>query len=202
MKNKVFVRYFSTITKRKIALSKIEEYKPPKWATHLKSIPKIRLPLARLPTPVHSWTFSFQQKDKKEERNLWIKRDDLTDFLLSGNKIRKLEFLLAEILIKGYDSVITIGGLNSNHCRAVAVASNMVGLESNLLLRTKEKNQQKSTILEGNMLLNQLVNANIYLVSRQEYAAHGQYQLLEILKNKLLQQGKNPYVIPVGILSS
>jgi D-cysteine desulfhydrase len=50
--------------------------------------------------------------------NYFIKRDDLADFVLSGNKARKLEFLLADAIDKGSDCVITVGGIQSNHCRA------------------------------------------------------------------------------------
>lgn len=58
---------------------------------------------------------------------LWIKRDDLTGMQLSGNKVRKLEFLLADALAQGSDCVVTAGGIQSNHCRATAVAARYLG---------------------------------------------------------------------------
>jgi 1-aminocyclopropane-1-carboxylate deaminase/D-cysteine desulfhydrase-like pyridoxal-dependent ACC family enzyme len=66
---------------------------------------------------------------------LHIKRDDLTGMQLSGNKVRKLEFILAEAKEKGHDCVITIGGIQSNHARATAVAARYLGLECHLILR-------------------------------------------------------------------
>jgi 1-aminocyclopropane-1-carboxylate deaminase/D-cysteine desulfhydrase-like pyridoxal-dependent ACC family enzyme len=57
------------------------------------------------------------------ETNFWIKRDDVTDFLASGNKVRKLEFLLADAIQKGCDSVVTIGGIQSNHCRSTGTSN-------------------------------------------------------------------------------
>ena len=67
---------------------------------------------------------------------MWIKRDDCTGCELSGNKVRKLEFLLAEALAGGHDCVITVGGIQSNHCRATAAAARRVGLEPHIILRT------------------------------------------------------------------
>jgi D-cysteine desulfhydrase len=55
---------------------------------------------------------------------------------LSGNKVRKLEFLMADAKDQGADCVITIGGIQSNHCRATAVAAKYLGLDSYLILRT------------------------------------------------------------------
>ena len=52
---------------------------------------------------------------------IWIKRDDLTGAATTGNKVRKLEFLFADALAQGCDTIITSGGVQSNHCRAVAL---------------------------------------------------------------------------------
>lgn len=65
-----------------------------------------------------------------------VQRDDLTGMQLSGNKVRKLEFLMSDAKAKGADCVITIGGVQSNHCRATAVAARYCGLDSYLILRT------------------------------------------------------------------
>lgn len=74
-------------------------YTPPSWASHLSSIPKYKIQLANLPTPIKEWKLDFCK-----DRQLYIKRDDLTGFLESGNKIRKLEFLLADAVLKGIDT--------------------------------------------------------------------------------------------------
>ena len=77
-----------------------------------------RLKLAQLPTPLQPLDRLSQQLGGPR---IWIKRDDLTGSVLSGNKVRKLEFNLAQALAEGCDTIITCGGLQSNHCRATAL---------------------------------------------------------------------------------
>ena len=89
-----------------------------------------RISRARLPTPVEP----MLRLSKTLGVPLLMKRDDLTGSALSGNKIRKLEFLFAEARAQGADTVITCGGEQSNHCRATAVAAAQLGLGSYLLL--------------------------------------------------------------------
>lgn len=67
-----------------------------------------------------------------------LQRDDLSGMQLSGNKVRKLEFLLADAVAQGADCVITIGGIQSNHCRATAVAAKYLNLDCYLILRTSK----------------------------------------------------------------
>src|SRR6184192_1289283 len=92
-----------------------------------------RIKRARLPTPVEP----ARRLSHKLGVELLIKRDDLTGSSLSGNKIRKLEFLFAEAAAQGADTVITCGGEQSNHCRATAIAAAELGMASVLLLRTE-----------------------------------------------------------------
>jgi len=100
------------------------DYSPPAWAAHLEA-PKTRVSLARLPTPVHPWGISLLS----ELGVRWyIKRDDLSGFELGGNKVRKLEFLMAAAVAEGADCVVTLGGIQSNHCRATAAAAKYLGL--------------------------------------------------------------------------
>ena len=103
-------------------------YEAPAFARHFKKQPKHRLKLANLPTPLQdvmltnsmaSLNSSVLQPLRDLNIQLLVKRDDMTAGVeLGGNKIRKLEFLLADALDGSYDSVITIGGEQSNHCRA------------------------------------------------------------------------------------
>lgn len=74
---------------------------------------------------------------------------------LSGNKVRKLQFLMAEAIELGCDSVVTIGGVQSNHCRATAVAATKMGLTCHLVLRQQDKKleEQLDPGLTGNLLL-------------------------------------------------
>lgn len=127
-------------------------YNPPSWITeNLQTaiIPKTRIKLFNGPTPIHAFKIPGLEQS---ELSCFIKRDDLTSFDMSGNKVRKLEFLMADALNaeNEHDSVITIGGLQSNHARATAVASRQLGLEPYLILRTKE--QAEDIDIVGNLL--------------------------------------------------
>ncbi|MEX2468154.1 MAG: pyridoxal-phosphate dependent enzyme, partial [Pseudohongiellaceae bacterium] len=104
-----------------------------------------RLALANLPTPV---TRLSRYPDLPDGVEVWIKRDELTGTEVSGNKIRKLEFSLADAQAQGCATVITCGGLQSNHCRATAVLGARLGLRVHLLLRGEQPEH-----LDGNLLL-------------------------------------------------
>lgn len=117
---------------------------------------------------------------------------------LSGNKVRKLEFLLADAVAQGADCIITIGGIQSNHCRATAVAAKYLNLDCHLILRTSKVLVDKDPGLTGNLLVERLAGAHVQLMSKEEYAKLGSVTLTEILKEKLLKEGRKPYVVPVG----
>eukprot|EP00898_Chlorokybus_atmophyticus_P002046 jgi/Chlat1/2842/Chrsp194S00204 len=147
-----------------------------------------------LPTPIHRWVPPGLPADV----NLWIKRDDVTGMSLSGNKVRKLEFLLADAKAKGADCVVTAGGIQSNHCRATAVAARYLKLNTHLLLRTSCALVDKDPGLTGNLLVERMAGAHIHLITKEEYSQYGSPALLEALAKQLHAQGKKPYVIPVG----
>jgi D-cysteine desulfhydrase len=163
-------------------------------------IPSRKISLGRFPTPLQKvQSISFPGFEPFEELELWVKRDDLTSFDLSGNKVRKLEFLLADALEKGHDSVITIGGVQSNHARATAVAARQIGLEPHLILRQGSGVKADAPLdLTGNLLFNRMVDAKIHTVTLSTYAQHGSEALGEKLAAQLKEEGKNPYIIPVG----
>ncbi|XP_042964325.1 putative D-cysteine desulfhydrase 1, mitochondrial isoform X3 [Carya illinoinensis] len=117
---------------------------------------------------------------------------------LSGNKVRKLEFLMADAVAQGADCVITIGGIQSNHCRATAVAAKYLNLDCYIILRTSKVLVDQDPGLTGNLLVERLVGAHVDLISKEEYAKIGSVTLTNILKEKLLNEGRRPYVIPVG----
>lgn len=149
-----------------------------------------RLDLARTPTPLEP----LPRTSAALGVELWIKRDDLTGAELSGNKVRKLEFLLDDALAQGADTVITCGGEQSNHCRATALAATRVGLDSVVLLRTPDPNQPPAT--SGNILLDRLAGAEIIWISPAEYARR--HELLAAFAEQLRVEGRHPYVIPEG----
>jgi D-cysteine desulfhydrase len=149
-----------------------------------------RIERARLPTPVQP----ARKLSQKLGVELLVKRDDLTGSSLSGNKIRKLEFLFAEAAAQGADTVITCGGEQSNHCRATAIAAAELGLRSYLLLRTE--NPKEPPAPEANILLDRLVGAEIRWVTREEYKRR--VQLFTEVQGQLLAQRRKAYVIPEG----
>lgn len=153
-------------------------------------VPTNRLHLANLPAPFEPWPLP----NYPATYQFWIQRDDMTGSTLSGNKIRKLEFLLADALAQDCDTIITCGGIQSNHARATAVATAQLGIQSHLFLRTADTNQEPG--LEGNLLLDRLTGATLHLISPDEYAKRE-----EVMRHKAIEletEGKRPYVIPEG----
>src|SRR5687767_14013935 len=93
---------------------------------------KIRL--AHLPTPL----WRHDGLDALVGTSVWVKRDDMTAGAAAGNKIRKLEYLLAEAQARAATTVITCGGLQSNHARSTAICARQLGMRAVLLLRTAQ----------------------------------------------------------------
>jgi len=142
--------------------------------------------LAFLPTPLHF----LSNLSKELPYNLYIKRDDQTGLASGGNKTRKLEFLIKEALLEGYDTVITAGAQQSNHCRQTAAACAVSGLECHLLL-----NGNEPEVYKGNLLLSHLLGAKLHFSGVQE---KGKETALLDLKNKLDATSRKTYLIPVG----
>ena len=103
---------------------------------------------------------------------------------------------MGECLDGDYDSVITIGGIQSNHARSTAVASAQLGLKPYLILRSKETPDEFDMC--GNLMLDRLVDAEIHQVTPSTYAQIGSVNLTHQLAVQLEEQGKKPYIIPVG----
>ena len=124
----------------------------------------------------------------------WIKRDDHTGSELSGNKLRKLEYLLADALAQGADTVITCGGEQSNHARATAIAAATVGLRSVLVLRCDDPATPPAPT--GNILLDRLVGAEIRWITRPAWKRRTELMAEEA--DRVRRAGGTPYVIPEG----
>jgi D-cysteine desulfhydrase len=146
--------------------------------------------LARLPTPVQP----LSRLGEKLGVDLYVKRDDLTGAALSGNKIRKLEFVLADALDQNADTVITCGGAQSNHCRATAIAAAMLGLRCHPLLRTPAPSNPPPA--EGNILLDRMAGAQTVWITPEEYNRRDEF--FEREAASLMAAGRKPYVIPEG----
>jgi len=156
------------------------------------SFPK-KLNLARIPT-------SIQKLERLSEwlggPTLYMKRDDLTGIGLSGNKVRKLEFTLYEALQEKADTVITCGGIGSNHARATAVAARQLGLTPVLVLRG-----QPGDYPDGNLLLDSLLGAELKFISREDYS-NSRDEIMHELASRLEHHGRHAYVIPEGASSA
>jgi D-cysteine desulfhydrase len=125
---------------------------------------------------------------------IYVKRDDLTGMELSGNKIRKLEFIMADALAQGADTILTCGGAQSNHARATAIAAAKLGLGCRLILRTADPSAPPAPT--GNILLNWMAGAHIVWVTPEEYRQRE--AIFKREENLLRQQGRTPYSIPEG----
>jgi D-cysteine desulfhydrase len=146
--------------------------------------------LARLPTPLEP----ARKLSARLGLSLWWKRDDLTGAELSGNKVRKLEFLLGDAESLGADTLITCGGEQSNHCRATALAAARRGLRCVLLLRVPDPAAPPP--VTANSLLARLGGADIRYVSPEEYRRRD--EIFRTVEDELRARGRRPYVIPEG----
>ncbi|XP_013411640.1 bifunctional D-cysteine desulfhydrase/1-aminocyclopropane-1-carboxylate deaminase, mitochondrial [Lingula anatina] len=174
--------------------SRLVQFILPTWAEKLSWFPQQKVKLAQLPTPIHQWNIP----GIPSTFSLHIKRDDLTGSTLSGNKVRKLEFLLADALINNCKHVITCGGIQSNHVRATAVAAAQLGMQSHLLLRGDVKHEEDIGF-DGNVLLNRLCGAEMYIVPRKSpYLTHLKPKMEKIANQIKDERGENSYLIPVG----
>lgn len=139
--------------------------------------------LANIPTPVE--TIVYQNK------KFLLKRDDLSGCELSGNKVRKLEYLIAEAESENTDVLITCGGLQSNHARATAIAGCKAGIKTKLFLWGSE-----SSVPDGNHFLNLMYGADITYLTKREYENVNDIMIEE--KKRLNKKRKNAYIIPEG----
>lgn len=141
------------------------------------------------PTPIEAFGLSPTPKSGIE---IFLKRDDLTGSELSGNKIRKLEFILYDAISHKADTLITCGGVGSNHCRATAAIAARSGLGCHLFLKGA-----RPGIPDGNLLLDKLFGAKISFIGEKAYET-GIDEIMKRHAIKLKGMGKRPYVIPEG----
>ncbi|MDZ7288886.1 MAG: D-cysteine desulfhydrase family protein [candidate division KSB1 bacterium] len=147
-----------------------------------------RCALAHVPTPIEKLERLSQFLEGPE---IYIKRDDLTGMGKTGNKVRKLEFLVAEALREGCQLLITCGGLQSNHARATALAAAKVGIKSHLVLRDSAGGD-----IDGNLFIDRLVGAEVTFISPQEYEQAN--DIMHRLADDYARRGVKAYVIPEG----
>ena len=154
----------------------------------IDALPRVRL--AHLPTPL----LKIRALDDRFGCDLWIKRDDVTGGAEAGNKLRKLELLLARAIETRCDTVLTCGGIQSNHARATALACARLGLRCVLFLRVDDVTA--SLPLSGNVLLDRLAGAEIHAISADQYRDRD--RLMADAAHTLERAGRRPYVVPEG----
>ncbi len=149
----------------------------------LESLPRFRL--AEFPTPIHHLEALSKACNGP---GIYMKRDDLTSLGMGGNKTRKLEFLIGEALEQGKDTLVTVGGLQSNHCRLTAATARKSGLACHLVLNGTEPANPN-----GNLLLDKIFGAKVHYCDRKD-----RDERLSRVAEELTNTGKRPYVIPIG----
>ena len=149
-----------------------------------------RLELIGAPTPLEY----LPRLSDHLGREIFIKRDDTTPLAMGGNKLRKLEFLAADALREGADTLITAGAIQSNHVRQTAAVAAKLGLHCVALLENPIGTRAENYLSNGNRLLLDLFNSQVEMCDALTDPA----AQLDALAPRIEAQGYRPYVIPVG----
>lgn len=149
-----------------------------------------RLELIGAPTPLEY----LPRLSDHLGREIFIKRDDTTPLAMGGNKLRKLEFLAADALREGADTLITAGAIQSNHVRQTAAVASKLGLHCVALLENPIGTRAENYLSNGNRLLLDLFNTQVEMCDALTDPA----AQLDELATRIEAQGYRPYVIPVG----
>lgn len=144
--------------------------------------------LAFLPTPLHPLRNLGESLGLD---SLWIKRDDLTGLAFGGNKTRKLEYVVGDARASNCDTLVTVGAIQSNHCRQTAAAAAACGMRCILLVGGEEPE-----ILEGNLLLSRMMGAEIKYYPDETLFTLAKH-MDEVIQT-LEDFGLKPYAIPAG----
>lgn len=147
-----------------------------------------KLSLANFPTKIEK----LEKISNESGVNIYIKRDDQTGSEISGNKIRKLEYSIYEALENGCDTLITCGGIQSNHARATAAAGIKLGMRAILVLRSDETPE-----MEGNYFLDKVIGADVRIISSDDYRER-RMEIMEKIKAESDAEGHKAYIIPEG----
>ena len=145
------------------------------------------VPLGAYPTPFQK----LENISAKYGKNIWVKRDDLCGVALGGNKVRKLEFLLAEAQAQGCDTVFTTGGAQSNHAMITAACASRLGMKCILLLKQRGVTEKK-----GTLILNDIYGAEVRFVDTDDY--QDIYDEMARLTEELAKEEHKAFAIPVG----
>jgi 1-aminocyclopropane-1-carboxylate deaminase/D-cysteine desulfhydrase-like pyridoxal-dependent ACC family enzyme len=145
------------------------------------------LPLADTPTPVEE--MNRLRSALGNGPRLVVKRDDAIQFAFGGNKVRKLRYVAADARQAGADTLITSGGVQSNHARVTAATAARLGLHCILVVNGAPPDRPA-----GNALLDRLLGAELRYVAAREDRAPA----MDAAAAALRRLGRRPYVIPIG----
>ena len=147
--------------------------------------------LAHLPTPIEALPRLSAHLGGPE---IFVKRDDCTGLAFGGNKTRKLEYLMAEATALGADTMITTGGVQSNHVRQTAAAAAKLGFAVELVLGRTVPIAEDDYDRTGNVQLDRLLGATLHFCDGEADRTAGMEQVAEAVRGR----GGKPYVIPSG----
>jgi D-cysteine desulfhydrase family pyridoxal phosphate-dependent enzyme len=158
-------------------------------ATLLDPFPRVRL--ACLPSPLEPLPrlSAFLGGPR-----ILVKRDDQTGLAMGGNKVRKLEYLAGHALALGCDTLVTLGGLQSNHARQTAAAAARLGMQCELVLPRVVPRSGEEYEQSGNVLLDRLLGARLRILPAEQNSSG----VLDRVAEELRAAGRKPYVIPIG----
>lgn len=151
-----------------------------------------RIPLTTLPTSFYKMANLTKLLGGTD---IYIKRDDVMDLAHGGNKTRKLEYVFADVLAKGADTVITMGGIQSNHVRQTISGAARLGLESHAILNNPVPEMRDQLLGSGNYLMDVVMDAGIHIVEGDDDAAVAK---MHEVRDTLIAKGKTPYLVPMG----
>lgn len=149
------------------------------------------IPLAQLPTPLEPLP---RLSAELGGPRLWVKRDDQTGLAMGGNKVRKLEYLLADAREHAADIILTTGATQSNHCRQTAAAAARLGLDCELLLEHRFPERNDNYQRGGNLQLDTMLGATILDFAAGADTIAAMDERAEVLRS----EGRSPYVVPRG----
>lgn len=147
-----------------------------------------KVDLLKTSTPLHR----LDNLSKRFGREIYIKRDDMTPLAMGGNKLRKLEFLMADALAKNAKIIVTAGAIQSNHVRQTAAVAAMYGLECVALLENPIQSNNTNFLHNGNKLLTDLFGARCIMCDE---LTDPQAQMEELIASLSLREA---YIVPVG----
>lgn len=159
----------------------------------MDGFPRVRLSV--LPTPLEKLPHLSDELGV----NLYIKRDDQTGLALGGNKTRKLEFIIADAMAQGADSILTWAGAQSNWCRQIAAAARRVGIQPFLVIF---KRPGLPAEVDGNLLLDELFGADITVFELEKGASISELErvqkYVDVVASRAKESRRKPYLAPIG----